>query len=161
MAENFGEIGFLKDTILDIISRDVTTVQEVVGFEKTGFRGFPAVTVVCTGNENNFYSSTENERIFNFVIRVFVPLENKAKLEETTDAAKENAEKIMERAVDQIINAFDTTTRFTLEGAADNGVEAVPTAWGYALLGMGWCRQANIELKVKRTLNVNTGLTGG
>ena len=161
MSEVYGEIGFLKKTILNIISSDVDTVQEVVGFEKTGFRGFPAVTVVCTGNDNSFYSSTENERVFNFVIRIFVPIENKPKLETTSDAAKENAEKIMERAVDQIIVALDTTTRFTMADAADNGVEAVPTAWGYALLPIGWCRQANIDLKIKRTLNVNTGLTGG
>lgn len=161
MAENYGEIGFLKDTIFDIISRDVDTVQEVVGFEKTGFRGFPAVTVVCTDIENSFYSSTENERIFVFSLKVFVPIENKPKLENTTDPAKEHAEKIMERVVDQITNAFDTTTLFTLEGAADNGVEAIPSTWSYALLDIGWCRLANIQLRIKRTLNVNTGLTGG
>lgn len=161
MSENYGEIGFLKKTILNIISRDVDTAQEVVGFEKTGFRGFPAITVICTGSENSFYSSAENERIFNFTLRVFVPIENKPKLESTTDAAKENAEKIMERTVDQLLAAFDTTTSFTLEGAADNGVEAVPSGWGYALIDAGWCRTAAIELKIRRTLNVSTGLTGG
>lgn len=150
MPEPTGEVGYLKKTIMQVISSDVDTVQEVVDYEKTGFRGFPAVTVTVTGNENVFYSSAENERTFIFMIRVYVEIENVPKLDTTSDNAKMRAEAIMERVVDQLLNAFDTTTRFTLSDIADNGVEAVPSKWGYALLPNGWCRVAEIELRVKR-----------
>lgn len=155
MAESTGEIGYIKRTIRDIISADVDTVQEVVDYEKVGFRGYPAVTITCSGNENSFYSSAENERIFLFTIRVYEQLENVPKLDTSgADNEKARAEAIMERAVDQILNAFDTTTRFTMAEVADNGVEAVPSRWGYALLPGGWCRVAEIEVRVKRTLVV-------
>lgn len=154
MSEITGEIGFLKKTIKDIISADVDTVQEVVDYEKTGFRGFPAVTITCSGNENSFYSSAENERIFLFNIRVYQQIEQVPRLDLVSDNAKMAAEAIMERAVDQILAAFDTTTTFTMDGAADNGVEAVPSRWGYAELPSGWCRVAEIDLRIKRTKQV-------
>ena len=62
---------------------------------------------------------------------------------------------VVERVVDQLLNAFDTTTRFTMAEVADNGVEAVPSRWGYALLPSGWCRVAEIEVRVKRTITVS------
>lgn len=155
MSKPTGEIGFLKKTIRNIISTNLDTVQDVAGFEKSGFDGFPAVTIVCSGNENSFYSSAENERIFNFTMKIFYPIENKPALESTTDSAKEYAENIVEQVVDQLLNTFDTTENFTMGDVADNGVEAVPSAWGYALLQVGWCRVATIELKVRRTLLVN------
>lgn len=150
MAEPYGEIGFLKQEIMRIISQDVDTVQDVVNYEKVGFKGFPAVTVTLSGNENVFYSSAENERTFIFTIRVYIQIENKAKLESSTDNQKKLAEESMERVVDQILAAFDTTGRFTMDDAADNGVEAIPSRWAYALLPVGWCRTADIELRVKK-----------
>lgn len=150
MSEPTGEIGYLKKTIRNIISEDVDTVQEVVDYEKGGFRGFPAVTITCSGNENTFYSSAENERTFLFLIRVYEQLEKVPELDQVSDNAKQRAERIMELTVDQILGAFDTTTKFTMDDVADNGVEAVPSKWGYAPLPMGWCRVAEIELKVKR-----------
>lgn len=150
MDNSYGEIGYLKKEIIALIGL-VDTVQEVVNYEKTGFGGYPAVTVTCTGNANSFYSNAENERTFEFMIRTYVGLEKKPSLDSVTDPVKQKAEAIMERVVDQIINVFDTTTTFTLGGAADNGVEAIPSRWGYALLPDGWCRTAEIILRVKRT----------
>lgn len=150
MAESTGEIGFLKKMIRDVISADVDTLQEVVDFEKTGFRGFPAATIICSGNENVFYSSAENERTFLFTLRIYEQIEDVPTLDAVSDNAKMRAEKNVELVVDQILNAFDTTTRFTMDDAADNGVEAVPSRWGYARLPVGFCRVAEIELRVKR-----------
>lgn len=160
MPEVTGEIGFLKKEIKDVISADVDTVQEVADYEKTGFRGYPAVTITCSGSDNVFYSSAENLRTFIFTVRVYEQLEQVPAVDAVSDDAKMRAEAIIERAVDQLLVAFDTTTRFTLADAADSGVEAVPSRWGYVLLPQGWCRVAEIEIRVRRTLNVNTGLTG-
>jgi hypothetical protein len=156
MPESTGEIGYLKKNILQVISTDVDTIQEVSDYEKSGFRGFPAVTVTCSGNDNVFYSSAENERTFLFNIRVYEQLEAipKNELTAVADNEKQRAEAIVERVVDQLLNAFDTTLRFTLSDSADNGIEAVPSRWGYALLPVGWCRTAEIELRIKKTLIV-------
>lgn len=150
MSSPTGEIGFLKQQILSVISDNIDTIQDIADYEKVGFKGFPAVTVTCSGNENVFWSSAENERTFLFDIRVYVQIENKPILETLADNQKKLAEEIMERTVDQIINAFDTTESFTLDDSADNGVEAVPSTWGYAQLPSGWCRFALISLKLKR-----------
>lgn len=151
MSEPTGEIGFLKQEIARIISQDVDTVQDVANYEKGKFNGYPAVTITMTGNENSFYSSSENERIFIFTLRIYIQLEQKPKLESVSDPQKKLAEEIMERVVDQLLNAFDTTNRFTMDDSADNGVEAVPSRWGYALTPSGWCRTAEIDLRIKRT----------
>jgi hypothetical protein len=152
MSENYGEIGFLKKEIIRIISQDVDTVQDCVDYEKVGFEGYPAVTVTCSGNENSFYSSAENERIFLFTLRVYQQMEQVPRLDDSgADNAKQLAERILERAVDQILNTFDTTNFFTLDGAADNGIEAVPSRWVYAQTPNGWCRMAEIELRIRRT----------
>ncbi len=155
MPENYGEIAYIKRNIRNAVSADVDTIQDFADYEKSRFRGFPAVTLVCSGNENSFYSSAENERVFLFTMKVFYPIENLPKLEAVSDDAKKNAEEIMEKVVDQILNSLDTTTDFTLDGAGDNGIEAVPSSWGYALLGTGWCRVATIEIRVRRILLVN------
>lgn len=154
MPEETGEIAYLKRQIQNIISAQ-DTVQDVALYEKSNFNGFPGVTVTCSGNENTAYSSAENQRTFIFTIRIYVPIEEKAALESLADSQKKIAEEIMERVVDQLLNAFDKTENFTMDDAADNGVEAVPSSWSYALIGVGWCRVATIELRVKRTLLVN------
>ncbi len=151
MPEPTGEIGYLKKQIVDLISQDIDTVQDVVDYEKVGFKGYPAVTVVCSGNENSFYSSAENLRTFMFTLRIYYPITNKPALDTSgLDNAKQKAEAIVERVVDQFLNSIDTTTKFTLDDAADNGVEAVPSRWGYAQLPVGWCRVAEIEVRLKR-----------
>lgn len=150
MGEPTGEIGYLKKTIMQVISSDVDTIQEVVDYEKTGFRGYPALTVTLSGSENSFISSAENMRTFIFMLRVYIEIENVPKLDTVSDNAKQRAETITQQVVDQLLNAFDTTTRFTLSDVADYGVEAVPSRWGYALLPTGWCRIAEVELRVKR-----------
>ena len=155
MAETTGEIGYIKQNIIDEISSNLDTVQEVADYEKVGFRGFPAVTVTCSGNENLFYSSAENERTFIFTLRVFEQIEQVPNLDSVSDNSKQRAENNLELVVDQILNTFDKTTRFTLEDTADNGIEAVPSRWGYALLPVGWCRTAEIEVRVKRTYLVS------
>lgn len=152
MTAPTGEIGFLKRMIVELISSAIDTVQDVADYEKSGFKGFPAVTVTCSGNENIFYSSAENERTFLFMIRVYQQIENLPKNDPSglNDNAKQKAEGIVERVVDQILNAFDTTTKFTLDDTADNGVVAVPSRWGYALLPSGWCRVAEVDIRLKR-----------
>jgi len=160
MAEVYGEVTKLKDKIRDIISDGVDTVQEVVGYEKVNFEGFPAVTIVVDDQENSFETNVENERVYAFRVRVFYLMEHNPNLAlpDISDNAKEKAERVMGDIVDQMINAFDR--KFDLDGMAENGVEAAPSIWGYVESSLGWCRTADIILKVKTSYNVDTGLYG-
>lgn len=160
MAENYGDIEYLKKNIIREISDQVTLVKDVADYEKTGFTGFPAVTITVSGNGNSFVTSAENERVFMFLLRVYEQIEQVPAIDAISDNAKERAERVLGDAVDQILRVFDTTTRFTLTDSADRGIEAVPSRWGYSLLPVGWCRVAEIEVRAKRTLNVVTGVSG-
>ena len=155
MAENFGEITFLKKQIKLAIESGVDTIKEIAMYEKSNFKGYPACTLVCSASENSFYSSAENERIFIFTLRIYQPIEEAPAVEDLTDDAKKVTEEIMEKVVDQLLNTLDKTENFTLGDAADNGVEAIPSTWGYTLIGGGWHRTAVIEIRVRRILLVN------
>lgn len=145
------DISNLKSQIMNRISSQVTTVQDVSPYEKTVFEGFPAVTVICSGNENDYWSSAENQRQFTFIIRVYVQMGRKPTLETVGDDAKDYAEGVMERTVSEIIDTFDQFYAF--DNAADF-CRAVPSAWGYAKIGEGWCRTAEIKLEVVKSFNI-------
>jgi hypothetical protein len=144
-------ISNLKALIMSRISSAVTTVQDVEPYEKTGFDGFPAVTVICSGNENDYWSTAQNQRNFTFIIRIYQQIERKPSLDTVSDNGKAAAESIVERVVSEIIDTFDQY--FTLGGEADF-VKAVPSAWGYAKVGEGWCRTAEIKLEVKKSYTI-------
>lgn len=141
-------INGLKSLIMARISSDITTVQDTSDYEKTGFTGFPAVTVICSGNENDYYSVATNQRNFAFTIRIYEQMENvpdQGTLDTISDNAKQRAEGIIGRVVSQIVDSFDEY--YTLGGEADF-VKATPSVWGYAQIGEGWCRTAEIKLNV-------------
>ena len=144
-------INNLKSVIMNRISSEVDTVQDVSPYEKTNFKGFPAVTVACSGNENDYYSVSHNQRVFTFIIRIFVQIEKKPALDILSDNAKERAEQIMGRVISDIIDAFDTFYEF---GDAADFLRAIPSAWGYAKIGEGWTRTAEIKLEVVKSYNV-------
>jgi hypothetical protein len=145
------EINSFKSEIMNRISSNITTVQDVANYEKTGFRGYPAVTVVCSGNENDYWSTAENQRIYTFVIRIYQQIEQKLDMGDLSDNAKDQAEAILGRVVSEIIDSFDKY--YDLGGVADY-CRAVPSAWGYAQIGEGWCRTAEIKIVVTKLFNV-------
>jgi len=147
------DINKLKQTIMNRISSEVTTVQDVADYEKTGFRGFPAVTVICSGNENDYESTSENMRAFTFIIRVYEQLGNVPSLDAISDNAKERAERILGNVVSEIIDTFDKFYGFG--GEADYTL-ATPSRWGYAELPEGWCRTAEIRIEVRKSFDVST-----
>ena len=142
------DINNLKSQISNRISTNITTVQDVAPYEKSGFKGFPAVTITCSGNENDFWTTAENQRQFTFVIRVYIQLTNKPALDLVSDNAKEAAEMIMGRVVSEILDTFDNF--YTFNNEADF-CRAIPSSWGYAQVGEGWCRTAEIKLQVVKS----------
>jgi len=145
------DINMLKEQITTRIATNITTVQDVTNYDKTVFKGFPAVTVTCSGNENDFWSTAENQRVFTFIIRIYIQLTNKPALDLVSDNAKDAAEAIMGRVVSEIIDTFDNF--YTFNNAADF-CRAIPSSWGYAQVGEGWCRTAEIKLQVTKSFTL-------
>lgn len=138
-------INSLKSTIINRISSAITTVQDVADYEKTNFRGFPAVTVSMSENDNDFASSDTNSRTFVFNIKIFEQLAHVPTVDAISDNAKQRAEQILGRVVSEMLDAFDTYYEF---GGNADFMRAAPSSWGYAKIGEGWCRVAQIRLEV-------------
>jgi len=153
MSDNL--INLIKKSITNRISADVSNVQEVSNYEKNAFDGYPAVTVVCSGNENEYYSNAENMRTFAFTMRAYEQINRdpSQELDNLEDDAKERAEKHMGIVVSELINSFDEY--FDLGGNPDGDfILAVPSAWGYSRLDNGWCRTADIKLQYNKSKRI-------
>lgn len=143
------DINGLKDTIIQRISSEVTTVQDVSDYDKMVFSGFPAVTVTTADNENEFWSTGENQRAFNFDVDIFIQLSKSTQT--VDDNARQSAERIMGNVVSDIIDAFDTYTSF---GGAANFLRAAPSTWDYVESSEGFMRHAKIKLQVVQLYTV-------
>lgn len=142
-------INDIKNAIINRISTDITSVQEVADYEKIPQRGFPAVCVFCSGNENDYSTTSENMRTFAFVIRVF---EQIGKDIDNNDA-KERAERIVGNVVSDLINSFDKY--YDLGGTVDYCLSS-PSKWGYVQTDAGWMRTADIILQCKKSFDITT-----
>lgn len=136
---------------MDRISTTVTTVQDVSNYEKSGFTGYPAVTVVCSGNENDYWSTAENKRQFPFIIRIYQQMEQKPDLGDVSDTAKQQAEDILGRVVSEIIDSFDN--KDALSEVVDY-CTATTSTWGYVKLDAGWCRTAEIKISAIKLFDI-------
>jgi hypothetical protein len=142
-------INTIKAKIKSVIE-DITEVQEVNDYERVGFDGFPAVNITMAGNDSNFWSTATNQRAYNFIIRVFIPLKG-SPYEGEFDNSKQLAEKTMSDVVDEILNTFDQSTEMN---RTVDILRAAPSNWGYVETAEGWSRSADIRLQcVKFTSN--------
>ena len=137
------DINNLKSQILNRISTNVTTIQDVAGYDKVVFSGFPAVTVTTTDNENEFWSTGENQRAFNFDIDIYQQIGKDT--QSVDDNARQSAERIMGNVVSEIIDAFDDYVEF---GGAADFVRAAPSTWDYMESSEGFMRHSKIRLQV-------------
>lgn len=136
-------INNLKSVIMNRISTQVTTVQDVADYDKVVFSGFPAVTVTTTDNENEFWSVGQNQRAFNFDIDVYQQISKGTQT--VDDNARQSAERIMGNVVSEIIDAFDSYITF---GGAADFLRAAPSTWDFVESAEGFYRHAKIKLQV-------------
>jgi hypothetical protein len=140
-------INELKKEIVQQLA-PLPTIQEVASFEKATFTGFPAVSVVHVGNQNAFFTTASNERIFQFAVTAFIEIERVPYLMETGESQREKAEAAMGELVDSLLDCFDRFYQVNPTTLPQvHFLEAVPAEWGYAKLGEGWCRTARIDLR--------------
>lgn len=128
----------------------ITKVQDVSDYEKSNFKGFPAITVTCSGNENEYDTTDSNMRSYAFTLRLYEQMEDVPLLDTVSDNAKQRAERVMGDLVSEVLEKFDEFYLFN--GLADYML-ATPSAWGYVKLAGGWSRTAEINLTVKKEFN--------
>ena len=146
MATNINE---LKKTIMNRISSNVTTVQDVANYEKVVFKGFPAVTVTMAENANEFWSVAENQRAFNFEINIYQQISKSTQT--VDDNARQSAERIVGNVVSEMLDAFDSFITF---GGNADFLRAAPSTWDNVESSEGYFRHAKINLQVVQ-LHIN------
>lgn len=115
----------LKEKLKSILTAN-TLIQEVFDWEVEKFTGDPVATLTPSANEAHYSTTTDNRRIYAFIIRLFV---------ERTSRKDQDAERIMTTLVDSVIDDIDKN--YTLTGIVPPTgytmlfVEATPASWGY------------------------------
>ena len=108
-------INDLKKTILAQLST-VTNVQDVADYEKSTFSGYPAITLTCSGNENEFNSTGTNLRTFLFDIRCYEQIEKVPQGLRLTSLAAESSDFTLRGTGSWLAEDGATRTRLALDG---------------------------------------------
>lgn len=137
-------INNIKKEIMTLLSA-ITNIQDVADYQKTGFTGYPAVSVSMSDNENEFWSTAENIRKFVFNIDIFVQISKNTSTAD--DNAQQKAERAMGEVVSDILDKFDN--EIDLNGTADF-VDATPSSWDFVELPGGYMRHAKIKIQVNK-----------
>lgn len=100
-------------------------------------------TVVASGNESEFETTSENKRTYAFTIRIFVERKNRG------EAA---AETLLTEIVDRLTQAFDEN--YTLGVSGVLFTRATPSSWAYVLAEKEF-RMAEIQLSTICSVDVS------
>lgn len=109
----------------------VSTIQEVKSYPTLKFNGYPAAYVVPSDNEGEYETTSENVRIYAFIVRLFY---------ETKNTGIDGALDALEDIVDTVLDALDQddlkdgSTRVIginlPSGYTYLNIFAHPSAWG-------------------------------
>lgn len=138
-------------TLIDAID----AVQEVSNYEKSSFRGFPAVTVVGSENESDFEATQERQRVYSFTIRMYI--EFSSDRQGGSGEGLKEVDRILRNLSDTVIDTFDKPVNARFSGNADTTAEKVlyveptPSRWFYDTDRN--MRGKEVNLKVRTYLN--------
>ena len=110
-------------------NKDALGVQEVYSTPRLNFKGYPAVTISPSDNENDYETNTENIRSYVFNIRCFYDTKNSGiddgidNLEETIDSLIDLIDQENEKKTGNIIGQ-GMPSRYTYLN-----IFAVPSGW--------------------------------
>jgi len=137
----------LKNKIVSILEAN-TLIGAVFNYENAEFGQDPVVTVTASSNESDYRTTSENRRIYAFLVQVWV--------ERTSPRDDKEAEEVLTDVVDQVLIDFDRY--FDLPASAPGGtltlptgmtfvrLEATPSVWFYAKRPKDY-RVAEINIK--------------
>jgi len=126
-----------------------TALADVYDHEAEEMKGDPVALITASGNESDYYTTTENARIYAFNIRLLV---------DRTARDDHEAERVLRELVDTVIDDFDKN--YTLTGITNQtgktfmNLEALPSDWGY-IEGQVVYRFADITVRCKVLVDVN------
>lgn len=132
------------------ILEDNTLLTNVYDFEPSDLEGTPIATIVPSGNDSDYATTTENERIYAFTIRLYA---KRLSGEEN----ERNSELAMRELVDSVLDDLDKNHRLT--GLSLNTgycylyLEATPSSWIY-IIGENGYRIAELSLRVHFDVDV-------
>lgn len=115
----------LRDNIKTLLD-DLDVFEEVSDEPKMNFSGYPACFISPSGNENDYQSTQDNERVYGFKIWIFQEYEH--------TSLQDAYEKVM-NMVDEVINQMDAQESPDISDAdrkIDNGVNT----GAYTLIGV-------------------------
>lgn len=142
-------------TALSSILSANTKIQSKYDFEASNLEGTPAMSITASANENDYSTTTENTRMYAFLVRLYVLRGDSADSERT-------CEKTMRDMVDGVLDTLDKNWNMSGSSAVASqtgytflGMSAAPSQWGYA-------GRENVyrfaEVKVKLRYNIDTTL---
>ena len=134
----------LRTAIVNKITT-VTTITEVYAHESASPQSFPYATVAVIGNTSEYADTANDLRKYRFRIRLYMKIGDQAPL------SADDAELSMTRAMQNVLDAFDTD--YTLGGACQ-GVEAVESNLGWTDTANGRCRVGEIILSCQKLVQV-------
>lgn len=117
----------ISTAIVNILKTN-TKIQSYYDFEASNLEGTPAMTIMPSGNENEYHSTTDNRRTYAFSIRLYVTRGDGNDKEAT-------CEKTMRDLVDTVLDTLDKNWNLsvvTQTGYTFLGMSASPSQWGYA-----------------------------
>ncbi len=128
-------------------------IQSFTNFEASNLEGFPALTLTASGDDSSYSTTTENRRVYAFVIRLWVERGSGSDAERT-------AENTMRDFVDSVLDRLDKN--YFLTGAsipAQTGytflmMSASPSKWGYSGRE-NEIRVAEINVKLHFDIDIN------
>lgn len=125
-------------------------IQVVYDYERANADGSPFCTITPSSNDSDYNTTTENERVYAFMVRIFV--ERKGQINEDV------AEDATRSLVDSVLDDFDRN--YTLSGMTPPTgytflfMEAAPSTWGY-VDGENEYRVAEIRVRCHVSVDVN------
>lgn len=136
--------GKLKQLVQTCLS-----VQAVYGAVKLNHKdGWPVVFISPANMDGEFSSTSENSRVYAFLLRIWFPLGQDFPNPPQTGDREEYAEDVIATVIDEIINAVDTDFTLSDPDPTVLYVNASDVEWGYADYEGGEARAAQLSLRV-------------
>jgi hypothetical protein len=140
------------------LTKKLKSVLETVGkfhnvynYEPSNFNGSPVATVVPASNENAYSTTTENERLYAFEVRVYI---NRGKDDTQNALADEALRDLYDETLDELDKNYLLSGLETKPGYTFINMRAVPGSWGYAGLAQEY-RFAVINITCRVYVDVN------
>lgn len=120
----------ISTAIMSLLT-SLSGIQSFYNYEASNIQGFPALTLTPSANESEYSTTTENRRVYAFMVRLYVA-------RGSGNDAEQTCENTMRELVDNVLDRLDknhSLSGITLEtqtGYTFLFMSATPSQWGYA-----------------------------